>query len=306
MLNELGLLDQHKHTSPDEGVVTSPTELNRLKEELAQAYEALARTDTMKSRFINIAAHELRTPLAAVYGYVSLLTAPGSEFMECADEKTLKIIEGVTTGIDRLRGLVQDMLDVTRLEAGSLQLSHSPVSIQIIFNSIAKDFQGVIAKRHQTLMIANARAIPFIWADGERVIQILRNLLSNAVKYTPDGGQITVSAEIVSYDGHFPSTDLATDPDAAKFIQITVSDTGVGIPLAQQERIFESFHEVRDIELHSTSKTDFMGGGAGLGLPIARGVAKAHGGALWAESDGYDPDKCPGSKFHLILPFRQQ
>jgi signal transduction histidine kinase len=76
----------------------------------------------------------------------------------------------------------------------------------------------------------------------------------------------------------------------------------VGIALEQQERIFEHFYEVRDIERHSTSKTEFMGGGAGLGLSIARGVAEAHGGSLWAESEGYDPERCPGSKFHLILP----
>jgi signal transduction histidine kinase len=79
----------------------------------------------------------------------------------------------------------------------------------------------------------------------------------------------------------------------------------VGIPPEQQEHIFENFHEVRKIEYHSTSKTEFMGGGAGLGLPIARGVAEAHGGSLWVESEAYDPQRCPGSKFHLILPIEE-
>ena len=88
-----------------------------------------------------------------------------------------------------------------------------------------------------------------------------------------------------------------------QYLKITLRDTGVGIAPEHQEEIFETFHEVRKIEYHSSSKTDFLGGGAGLGLPIARGVAEAHGGSLWVESPGYDRDGCPGSIFHLILPF---
>jgi signal transduction histidine kinase len=115
--------------------------------------------------------------------------------------------------------------------------------------------------------------------------------MSNAVKYTPDGGTIQVTAELQK-SGDTNNT----------FVKITVNDNGVGVPKEKQKRIFESLYEVKDLELHSTSKTDFMGGGVGLGLPIARGVAEAHGGSLWVESNGYDPETCPGSKFHLILP----
>jgi signal transduction histidine kinase len=124
--------------------------------------------------------------------------------------------------------------------------------------------------------------------------------MSNAIKYTPDGGIVELSASILNSEEHRPASHEALSDH---FVKITVSDTGVGIPVDQQEEIFEHFHEVREIEHHSTSKTDFMGGGAGLGLPIARGVAEAHGGTLWVESKGYDPKTYPGSKFHLILPF---
>ncbi len=268
--------------------------------ELTAANEELERRATMKGRFIDLAAHELRTPLAAVHGYLSILTSKGSLFLEQSDENALEIIDGIVIGVERLRGIVQDMLDVTRIRAGTLQLSHSPVNLVMIFKTMQRDFGKVIIRRGQKLNIGDISNIPTIWADGERVTQILRNLVSNAVKYTPDGGTITINAEIMDNQEHHPFSHEAL---ADHFVKITVCDSGVGIPADQQEQIFEHFHEVREIEHHSTSKSDFMGGGAGLGLPIARGVAEAHYGALWVESEEYNPETCPGSKFHLILPF---
>jgi signal transduction histidine kinase len=269
-------------------------------QELTLANEALARTDLMKSRFIALAAHELRTPLAAISGYLSLLTASDSPIMAQADAKTLEVLDGITTGVDRLKGLVQDMLDVTRIETGTLQLRRAPVHLAWVFQKIQKDFANVIARRNQKLIIADTSQIAPIWADGERVIQILRNLMSNAVKYTPDGGQIEITVAILNDEP--ASSAASTTLPLGSYVKIIVSDSGVGIPPEQQDRIFEKFYEVRDIEHHSTSKINFMGGGAGLGLPIARGVAEAHGGSLWVESESFDPEACPGSKFHLILP----
>ena len=268
--------------------------------ELTAANAELEYRSTMKGRFIDLAAHELRPPLAAVHGYLSILTSTNSPFLVNADENTKEIIDGIVIGVDRLRGIVQDMLDVTRIRAGTLQLSHSPVSLHLIFQAIKRDFGNVVSRRNQTLVIDDTHHIPTIWADGERITQILRNLVSNAVKYTPDGGTVELSAIILDSGEHPPTSHEALSDH---FVKITVSDTGVGIPIEHQEQIFEHFHEVREIEHHSTSKTDFMGGGTGLGLPIARGVAEAHGGTIWVESKGYNPETYPGSKFHLILPF---
>lgn len=288
-----------KEAVPEE----NPTaRLEQKVQELTRANKTLTHTDVMKSRFINLAAHELRTPLAAVHGYLSLLTAADSPVMAHADERTLEILEGLTTGLDRLRGIVQDMLDITRIEAGTLQLKHAPIGLSLILEKIKRDFKNVVARRQQTLIIADASYIPPLWADGERITQILRNLVSNAVKYTPNGGAIEISVEVIGDNGQTTSSKTL-DPNP--FVKIMVRDTGVGIAPENQERIFENFYEVRDIEKHSSSKTEFMGGGAGLGLPIARGVAEAHGGSLWVESVGHDPERCPGSKFHLILPLGQ-
>ena len=268
--------------------------------ELTRANEALMHTDTMKSRFISLAAHELRTPIAAVHGYLSLLTTPDSKFLASADEGTAQIIDGMVTSVDRLRGLIQDMLDVTRIEAGSLQLKYAPINLSFIFGKIQKEFVKVVKERNLSLTIDEVDDVPVMWVDGARVTQILRNLVGNAVKYTPDEGQIKVSADVIN-KAHLNTTTVNV-PGAMQFVKITVSDTGVGVPQEQQERIFTNFYEVREIEHHSTSKTEFMGGGAGLGLPIARGVAEAHGGSLWVECEGYDPETYPGSKFHLLLP----
>lgn len=268
--------------------------------ELTEANESLEYRAEMKARFIDLAAHELRTPLAAVHGYLSILTSTGSPFLANADENTREIIDGIVIGVDRLRGIVQDMLDVTRIRVGTLQLSHAPVSLSQIFSKIQRDFANVVAKRQQTLLISDVSDIPPIWADGERITQILRNLVSNAVKYTPDGGTVEISVQVI---GDSPAG--SNEHGDGRFVKIVVKDSGIGIPSEQQELIFEHFHEVREIEHHSTSKTEFMGGGTGLGLPIARGVAEAHGGSLWVESEGYDEKRCPGSKFHLLLPFGQ-
>ncbi len=265
--------------------------LARQSQEFNQATEALAHTDLMKSRFINLAGHELRTPLTALRGYLSLLTGPNSQVMATANADTQEIIEGINSCVDRLQGIVQDMLDMTRIEMGTLQLRPSPISLAFIFNKIGKEFGEIAQLRQQILRIADPKHIPMMWVDGERITQILRNLVSNAIKYTPDGGEIKIEAELL------PSTHGQAD-----WVKITISDTGIGISPDHHEAIFQSFYEVRDMELHSSSKTDFMGGGAGLGLPIARGVAEAHGGSLQVESSGYDPAGCPGSKFHLILP----
>jgi signal transduction histidine kinase len=265
--------------------------LAQQSQEFSQAAEVLAHTDLMKSRFINMAGHELRTPLTALRGYLSLLTAPNSQVMTTADANTQEIIEGINSCVDRLQGIVQDMLDMTRIEMGTLQLKPSPVSLAFIFNKIGKEFAEIAQQRQQTLRIADPDHIPMMWVDGERITQILRNLVSNAIKYTPDGGKIKIEAEL-----------MPSEHGQADWVKITISDTGIGVSPDHHEAIFQSFYEVRDMELHSSSKTDFMGGGAGLGLPIARGVAEAHGGSLQVESPGHDPAGCPGSKFHLTLP----
>ena len=114
-------------------------------------------------------------------------------------------------------------------------------------------------------------------------------MLTNAIKYTPDGGKITVDGRILP-----------------GFIEVIVEDTGIGISLADQLTIFEKFNQLGDVALHSSGKTKFMGGGPGLGLPIARGIIEAHDGTIWVDSPGCDEESCPGTAFHILLPDRNE
>jgi len=129
----------------------------------------------------------------------------------------------------------------------------------------------------------------WIYIDSVRLSQAFRNLINNAIKYTPDGGTITI--------------DGRTLPG---FIEVTVTDTGIGISAENQAVIFEKFGQLGRVELHSSGKTKFKGGGPGLGLPIARGILEAHGGSLWTESPGHDEITCPGSTFHVLIPARTE
>jgi signal transduction histidine kinase len=272
--------------------------VDKLEEKVAEltvANEKLQRSDELKSRFISIAAHELRTPITIIRGYMDILMEPAQPY---ADPNIIAMLQGISGGVRRLHEIVQDMLDVTRIEAGTLDLQIAPVRLTEIAEKAVSLHRPNAERREQTLTLEPLDHLPIIWGDGGRILQILNQIIGNAVKYTPNGGSIIVGGRVLGQEA-----GAAAEPAAeASYVELSVTDTGVGIDPAEQEHIFEPFYEVRDPRYHSTSKTDFMGGGAGLGLSIARGVAEAHGGWIWMESEGHDPDRCPGSCFHVVLP----
>jgi signal transduction histidine kinase len=270
----------------------------RLVDSLKEKVEALTRSDQMKSRFISIAAHELRTPVTVIRGYLDILAEPNGPLRE-ADPSAWVVLEGIASGLRRMHDIVEDMLDVSRIEAKTLELKMSPVRLAELAEKAIASQRDVARQRNLTLTLAPMEQLPIIWGDGARIQQMLSHLIGNAIKYTPDGGRITVTGRVMGREARLPSSDR---PQGGPFIELVVADTGVGIQPEEQERIFEQFYEARDPRLHSSSKTAFMGGGAGLGLSITRGVAEAHGGWIWVESEGYDPERCPGSRFHVVLP----
>jgi signal transduction histidine kinase len=271
---------------------------------LTAANEQLKRSDVMKSRFIAIAAHELRTPITIIRGYVDILAGPSGPLPK-DDPNARAMLDGISSGVQRLYEIVQDMLDVTQIEAGTLKLHSAPLRVDVIIDQVVASFLDGVTRRNLTVTLEPLGHLPVIWADNGRIQKIFANIIGNAIKYTPDGGRINVDGRLLGPEAR-TIVSVSNRLHGDSFVEFTVSDTGVGIDASEHEHIFERFYEVRDPRFHSTSKTEFMGGGAGLGLSIARGLAEAHGGWIWVESEGHDPKRCPGSRFHIVLPVGKQ
>jgi signal transduction histidine kinase len=255
--------------------------------DLQKTNKVLRQLDRNKLEFIQVAAHELRTPLTVLKGYLDVLNA----FPEIKANPALKeVIEGLLRGSERMHEVVNLMLDVTRIDADTLKLSPAPILIRSLIDDLAAELKPIAAERHMTLTTHHAADLPRLNGDPALIHKALYHLLVNAIKYTPNGGQVEVSTRPI------------TLPNQKAGVEIMVRDTGIGLDPEQHELIFEKFYQVSGVALHSSSKTNFKGGGPGLGLAIVRGVARAHGGKVWVESPGCDEEKCPGSTFYLQLP----
>ncbi|MBN1137068.1 MAG: GAF domain-containing protein [Anaerolineae bacterium] len=259
--------------------------------ELADLNQELARLDKKKSDFITIAAHELKTPLTLIQGYAEMLTDGGTQ--ELNAQSLDSVVSGIIKGTGRLRALIEDIIDVALIDTEVLMLNLEPTLLSNVVEMACADLLPATQGRKQTIQMHDLAGVPPIEADALRLHQVFVNLIGNAVKYTPDGGSIDITARLLTVTGEQPVG-----------VEVIVSDTGVGINIEDQNRIFDKFYRTEGPELHSTSKTRFMGGGPGLGLAIAKGIVDAHGGRIYVESKGYNAETCPGSHFHVLLPIR--
>ena len=266
-------------------------DLRRREAEQAQLNRALSTTtdqleklDSVKTDFITVASHELRTPLAQIRGYTDILEAINEE--GALDEDQVAGMTGsLRKAADRLENLIGAMLDVSQIDVNAMDLAFAEIMLETVMRMAIEPLTESIRHRKLMLSARGLRHLPPIQADQQRLVQAFRNVVLNAIKYTPDGGRIDITGRLESDE-----------------IIIQVKDSGIGIDARDQELIFKKFFRVQDPKLHSTGATKFMGGGPGLGLTIARGVIEGHGGRIWVESDGCDPDKLPGSTFFIALP----
>lgn len=246
----------------------------------------LDRLDRMKDTFIQLTAHELRTPLTLVYGYNRLLDDNAQVKELTRYDPTVKLlIDGMGSAISRMHGIINEILTVSRIITHQIDVSINPTNLAEIIGRVIKSYGEALKSRSITLDWRPSEFPTHMQADWELLELTFSNLISNAIKYTPDGGTITLSAR----------KQLGQ-------VRVSIRDTGIGIQKEDLHVIFRRFHTTSDTQLHSTSKTAFRGGGIGLGLAVCQGVIEAHGGQIWAESPGFDPDKCPGSEFIVILP----
>lgn len=257
--------------------------------ELETAHAELQRVEKMKSDFIILASHELRTPLSSAYGYAQLLLQnpkiPGAPEEEGSPRYMLQRIAGAT---QRLNQVFDDIRNVSLIDADRLNLAQEPVMLKPLVRSVVENLQGLGPRRDLQFEFEGLTGLPVISGDSKRLYQAVWNVVSNAMKCTPDGGRIRITGEQLE-----------------DVIHLSVQDTGVGIPPDERERIFDRFYVLEDTMRHHSSKTAFKGGGLGLGLAVAHGIIEAHGGRIWADSEGYDEEKLPGSTFHILLPLHK-
>ena len=254
--------------------------------ELEDVNETLRRLDKMKDSFIQLTAHELRTPLTLIFGYSRLLEdSPKIKTVLQEDESARTLVRGLVEAIERMQGIVNEILTISRVMTNQIDMSIAPVNPAEMVEKVIKGHEPAMQARRLTMHCETKDWPGKMRADSELLRLALDNLISNAIKYTPDDGHIYVAAK--------------TDD---KNIRISIKDTGIGIAKDEQKRIFDRFHTAGDTMLHSTSKTAFRGGGLGLGLAVCKAIIEAHGGKIKVESPGMDIDKLPGSEFIVTLP----
>ncbi len=259
------------------------TRLEEKIRELQLANERLRRLDQMKNDFIALVSHELRTPLTLVEGYTYLL----KQSLQYEEGALRPLVEGMYKGVDRLRDVIMEIIIVSRITAGVLELVPTTVTFQTLFSNIQKTFSSACDKRQIKLNL-HISNLPPVEADAEQLEIALSNIIGNAIKFTPDGGKVDVFGK-------------KRDSE----VELIIRDTGIGIPPEEQERIFSQFFVLESIEHHSSSKTAFQGGGLGLGLTVSKGIINAHNGRIWVESKKRDLDTFPGSAFFIRLPVSQ-
>jgi signal transduction histidine kinase len=231
-----------------------------------------------KSEFVSTVSHELRTPMTSIKGYADLLLLGAAGGLNENQERFLSIIK---TNADRLTMLVNDLLDIGRIDTDRIELNRTEIDLAYVVDVVLDSLKGRASDKKQTISVAIPADLPWVAADRDRLIQILTNLISNAQQYTPTGGQITITAglrgEVVS-GAH------------KKMAWVSVGDDGIGIAPEDQEKVFERFFRSDHSLVQETA-------GTGLGLYISQTLVEMHGGKLWVESE-----LGKGSTFSFTMP----
>lgn len=249
-------------------------ELSRDKQDLLTEIEARKLIEQQRSDFFSMVTHDLKTPLMTISGYLELLT---DRMKGPPDDESIVYIHAIEKSLARLRTMVEDFLDLSRLETGAAILNSEHEDVVSLLEDAVSGLRKAAADRGVTLELQTVEPLPMVYMDRMYVERALTNLLANAVGYAPDGGMVLAGASV-------------RGKGDARLLEITVADNGPGIPKDEQPKVFEKFHRVRG-----------SGGrkGSGLGLAIVKSVAEAHGGGVELESE---PGK--GSVFRMLIPVR--
>jgi len=235
---------------------------------VTQGFDKLAQANKMKTEFVGIASHQLRTPLSAMRWTLNLL----NDGRVKPDDLTT-YLGLIKESNERMIKLVNDLLDVSRIEMGKMMLSPRQTNLYVLIQKIADNFSAYARANNILISLEASETLPNVWTDPEKISLVVQNLVDNAIKYIKGKGAIKIS--------------LAAN---AKFVKAAVADTGVGIPASQQKFIFQKFFRSDNVMKHQTV-------GTGLGLFIAKSVVEESGGKIWFESKEGE-----GTTFYFTLP----
>ncbi|KKQ04413.1 MAG: Multi-sensor signal transduction histidine kinase, partial [Candidatus Moranbacteria bacterium GW2011_GWE2_36_40] len=266
-------------------------ELQTMANKLAIANDELRKLDNAKTEFISIASHQLRTPITAIKGFSSLLLE--GSYGEVS-ESVRGALDKIYVSAERLVNLIEELLNVSRIESGRLQYAFAPESVEKIINELYDNFILIAKNKKFYLDLKFSKTkIPEIVMDASKIKELVSNFIDNALKYTEAGG-VTINTELRDSGVFIDEKGFVIANQKSEFgkvVRITVSDTGIGIPKEEIPYLFKKFSRGKDVSrLHV--------GGTGLGLYVGKAIAEAHHGQVWVESDGAGK----GSRFIIEIP----
>lgn len=269
--------------------VSLPLKSATLYQEIIETNAKLERLERLKSEFISIVSHELRTPLTSIKNSLDILMSGRCVEITPASEKFLAM---AMRNVQRLSGIINDLLDLSKIEAGKMDFHFAPTNINTVINYVKSALSEVAKTKGLNLVTEEYQKIPDITADSRRLEQVLTNLVSNAIKFTPEGKTITISSRLVNADDIKVNEYFKDSIQnlSGEYVEVCVKDEGIGI---ESKNLLHAFDKFAQIENSLSRKA----GGTGLGLPIAKQLLDAHKGAIWCDSEINK-----GSKFYFIIP----
>ena len=234
--------------------------------------------EQMKSEFVSLVSHELRTPLTSIIGFISLILDGKTGEI---NQKQYESLSRAHRQSKRLAALINDLLDISRIEAGRIEMKQEQVQIDWIAKRRIEELRPQADEKNISLLLEAPANLPVMIGDADRIGQIFINLIGNAIKFTPDNGKVTVRISKASQNG--------TESNG---FHVEVIDTGPGIPAEEREKVFDKFRQLGSVQTRQQ-------GGTGLGLSIASGIVEAHGGKLWVDTG----DNGQGTNFQFFIPF---